>query len=817
MDSVDSVESVVRDVRFALRLCLGAPGFTTVAVLALALGVGANTAIFTIVNAALIERLPFKDPARLVVLWEENAHRPGRPNTVGPMNFVRWKERATSFEGMAGFADTRTNLTGSGNPEELTIQNVTAGFFSVAGVSPAIGRGFTEAESVDRNAAVVVLSHALWLRRFGGDPSIVGRTIQLNGTANVVVGVMPPDVRLLMKSNSLVGKPIDLWAPWVLPASARDARGRYMSVLARLSPGASLDRAQTEMTAVAAATAAELPDVDTGWTVRVLSIRDELAGDLRPALLMLAGAVAFVLLIACANVANLLLARGAVRQREMAIRAAVGAGRGRLARQLFTEVAVLGAAGGLAGLVVAQASLKVLAAASPIDLAQFGPVRLNYAVLAFTALISLLTAIVCGFAPAFEGGRADVQESLKDGGHAAGAGLRHRRLRQAFVVAEIALAVVLLVGAGLMIRSFGSLRSVDPGMDTRDVLTLRVALPFRKYNTPDKALQFFDQAVKKVATLPGVRSAGMISYLPFASLGAATAFTIVGQPPPPPGQDFVTDVSVCDNGYFQTLRLPLVRGRWFTDRELHETSNVVIINEALARRYFPGADPLGKSLVINMNNPNVPTAIVGVVGSSKFTSLESETRPATYWPHPQLAYTSMTLTVRTGSDPAPFAPIVEREIQSIDPDQPVSDVRTMEQWVERTIARERFSSFLLLVFASLAMLLAAMGIYGVMSYAVSQRTPEIGIRVALGAGRRDITRLIVGNGARLTAIGLGIGVALALALGRAIASLLFETTSADPPTFAAVVLLLGGVAVFASYVPARRAARIAPTEALRHQ
>jgi putative ABC transport system permease protein len=354
-------------------------------------------------------------------------------------------------------------------------------------------------------------------------------------------------------------------------------------------------------------------------------------------------------------------------------------------------------------------------------------------------------------------------------------------------------------------------------MDTHDVLTLRVALPFRKYNTPDKALQFFDRAVKKVIALPGVRSAGMISYLPFASLGAATAFTVVGQPPPPPGQDFVTDVSVCDNGYFQTLRVPLVRGRLFTEREQHETSNIVIINEALARRYFPGADPLGESLVINMNNPNVPTAIVGVVGSSKFTSLESETRPAAYWPHPQLAYTSMTLTVRTASDPTSFAPLVQREIQSIDQDQPVSDVRTMDQWVERTLARERFSSFLLLVFASLAVLLAAIGIYGVMSYAVSQRTPEIGVRLALGAERRDIMRLIVGNGARLAALGVGIGVPLALALGRAIASLLFETTSADPTTFAAVVLLLGSVALVASYVPARRAARIAPTEALHYQ
>jgi len=811
------MDAFVQDLRYALRMCVRAPGFTAVAVLALALGIGANTAIFTIVNAVLIERLPFKNPARLVVLWEENARRPGRSNVVGPMNFVRWKERATSFDDLAGFVDTRTNLTGSGNPEELTIQNATAGFFSILGVSPMIGRAFSDAESSDRDAAVVVLSYALWQRRFGGDPALVGRTIQLNGRANTVVGVLPPDVRFLMKSNSLVGKPIDLWTPWVLPEGARDARGRYMSVVARLRAGVTIEKARAEMGAISASMVTELPEIDTGWTSRVISIRDELSGDIRPALLMLAGAVAFVLLIACANVANLLLARGAARQREISIRAALGAARGRVIRQLLTEALLLGLLGGLAGLVVAQWSLDAMLALSPVDLGLFGPVRLDYTVLAFTAAVSLATAVICGFAPAIESGRADVQDALRDGGRQVGGGIQHRRLRQSFVVAEIALAVVLLVGAGLMLRSFSTLQSVDSGLNTGNVLTMRIALPGRKYDSPAKTLRFFEDVTRRITSVPGVESAGMISYLPFSGLGAGTGFTIVGQPPPPPGQELVTDVSVCDDGYFQTMRLPLVRGRLFSEREMREKSNVVVINEAMAKRHFPNEDPLGKSLVIFMTNPNVPTEIIGVVGNSKFVDLKTEIRPTTYWPHPQLAYNAMTLTVRTAGDPVTFAPSVEREVQAVDSDQPVSDVRTMDQWIARTLSQVRFSSLLMTIFAGLALGLAAIGIYGVMSYAVSQRTSEIGIRLALGAERRDILQLIVANGARLAAIGLTIGIVLALLLSRTITSLLYETAGADPSTFAAVVVVLGAVALLACYLPARRASRIAPTEALRYQ
>ena len=813
------MDALLQDIRYALRLCLRTPGFTAVAVLALALGIGANTAIFTIVNAVLLERLPFREPDRIVSVWEEGAHRPGKNNSVGPANFIRWRERSSSFDAMAAMVDLRANLTGRGDPEEIVAQTVEPAFFPILGVSPLVGRTFTDAENRDPQAAVVILGYDFWQRRFGGDQAIVGQTIQLNGRPHTVVGVMPQGFRLFIKELSIAGKPADLWRPYVLPADARDVAGRYMQAIAQLKPGVSVTRAQTELSAIAAALATEFPARNTGWGARVVPLHAQLSSEYRTALVVLSGAVAFVLLIACANVANLLLARGAARQREIAIRSALGAARSRVVRQLLTESFVLALLGGLLGLLVAQWGVALLLTISPVDLNTTSTVSLSYPVLLFTATASLLTAIVCGLAPAFEGSRTEVQETLKDGARQAGTGVRHRRLRQTFVVAEIALAVVLLVGAGLMLRSFGSLRRINPGYGTNNILTMRLQLPNTKYRDDEQRLRFFREAISRIQEVPGVQSAGAVSYLPLSGLGAGTGFTIEGQPPPTPsrGHDYVVDVNVCDNGYFKTMNLPLKSGRFFTERETAEKSNVVIVSESLARSYFPQGDALGKRLVIAMTRPNVPTEIIGIVGDVKFADLTTEPHPTTYWPHPQLAYSAMTFTVRTAEEPLSMAPSVERAIRGLDKDQPVAEVRTMNQWVAKSLAQARFSSTLLTIFANLALALAAIGIYGVMSYAVSQRTSEIGIRLALGATIGDVLTMIVLDGLRLAVFGLALGVLLAVGLSRTIATMLYETTGTDPVTFAAVIGVLGAAALLASYLPARRASRIPPVEALRAQ
>jgi len=811
------MDSLLQDVRYALRTLIRTPGFTIVAGLALALGIGANTAIFTMVHAVLLQRLPFKEPDRIVALWEESGQRPGRKNTVGPSQFVRWSERATTFDATAGLVDTRANLTGAGNPREVIIENVTSSFFPILGVPPALGRVFTPEENADPEAAVVVLTYDFWQGQFAGDPGVIGRAITLNTRPHTVVGVMPRGFRLFIKTASLTGKPADVWRPYVLAADARNFGGRYMEAIARLKPGVPLSAAQAEMTAIAGALATETPERNKNWGARVLPLHDELSGEYRRGLLVLTGAVAFVLLVACANVANLMLARGAARRREIAIRAALGAARGRVIRQLLTESFILAAIGGGAGLLVAQWGLSALVAISPVDLTQAGPLRLSGTVLLFTAAVSVATAIVSGLAPAFDGSRTNVHEALEDGTRQVGGGIRHRRLRQAFVVSEVALAVVLLIGAGLLLRSLNALWRVNPGYNTSNILTIRLQLPGLKYREDGDRIRFFNDLTSRLDSMPGVQAAGAISYLPLSGLGAGTGFTIEGQPPPPAGQDYVTSVSVCDNGYLRALNVPLLSGRLFSEREMRERSNVVIVSQSLVRAYFPNENPIGKRLAIVMTDPVIPTEIIGVVGDVRFEDITSAPRPTTYWPHPQLAYGTMTLTVRTVGDPLSFAPAVERMVRTLDKDQPVSDVKTMDEWVAKSLGQARFNSLLLAAFAGLAMLLAAIGIYGVVAHAVRQRTAEIGVRLALGAEAGSIVVMIVGNAMRLAGLGLAIGVVLGLALGRTLTALLYETASTDAATFTAVVLGLSAVALISSYLPARRAARIEPVEALRFQ
>ncbi|HEX5706696.1 MAG TPA: ABC transporter permease [Pyrinomonadaceae bacterium] len=806
-----------QDVRYAARVLWKSPGFTLVAVVALALGIGANTAIFSVVHALMLRALPFADSERLVMMWEFNRPREQRQNVVAPANFLDWREQANTFEGMAAFVDGNVNLTGDADPVEIPSQYVTPNLFPLLGVEPLLGRGLTDEDATPDAENVVLLSYATWQSRFGGDPSVVGKTMTLNSEPATIIGVMPADFHWFIKKSSNTGKPPEVWGPIGFTEQSRVRRGRFLTVVARIRPGITREQAQAEMDALAARYEQDYPDFNKGWGVELVPLREQFTGEIGRALWVLLGAVGFLLLIACANVANLLLARAASRRREIAIRTAVGASRWRIVRQLLTESVLLAVVGGGLGLLLAWWGVEVLVALSPRNLADFKDVSLNLPVLLFTFGVSILTGIIFGLAPAFESTRLNTNEALKEGGKGMTGGRGSRRLRGAFVVAEVALALMLLVGAGLMARSFMRLQSVDPGFRAENVLTMRLTLPASKYREEPKRTAFYKEAVARIGALPGVESAGAVTYLPFSGPGSATRFTVVDRPPPPPEQSMTTDVRLSDANYFRTMGIPLLRGRNFNESEQTEARRVVLISESLARKYFPGEDPLGKSLVINMRATPTPTEIIGIVGDVRHTSLDAEVRPTVYWPHPELPLTVMTVVARTKGDPLALASAAQREVQAIDPQQPVADVRTMEQWLAQSTERARFSALLLVVFSCIALMLAAVGTYGVMNYSVTQRTHEIGVRMALGARGRDVLRMVVGGGMLLTLIGVVLGLGAAFALTRVLESLLYGVTATDPATFGAVAALLLVIGFLACYVPARRAARVDPMVALRYE
>jgi predicted permease len=811
------LESLLQDLKFGARTLLKSRGFTLVAVLTLAIGIGANTAIFSVVEAVLLRALPYRDADRLVMLWENNRLRNRPHNVVNPGNLLDWREQAGSFEEVAGFSDQRFNLAGGGEPEEVAGQAATPNLFRLLGARPALGRTLLPGDE-DGGRSVAVISHGLWQRRFGGSPEVIGKTLILDGGGATVVGVMPPDFKWFVKENSLSGKPAEVWVPLALPDQLRAGRrGRYLSAVARLKPGVTFEQAQGEMETVASRLEAQYPEIDKGWGATVVPLRDQLAGEIKPALLVILGAVGFVLLISCVNVANLLMARAAGRRKEMSLRAALGAGRLRIVRQLLTESMLLAVAGGALGLLLAYWGVGALVALSPPNLLGEGQVGVNLTVLAFTLAVSLLTGVAFGVAPALEASRLNLSESLKESSRGNVGGGRAGRVRGALVVAEVGLALVLLVGAGLMVRSFLRLQAVHPGFDAGNLLTMRVMLPQTKYPEDARKVEFFRRAAERLRALPGVRSVSAVSALPFADLGAATSFTVVGKPAPPAGERLTTDLRVADENYFRTMNIPVVAGRTFGEQEAVEDRKVAVVNEAMARKYFPGEDPLGKRIVVNMSSQPTPTEIIGVVGDARYDKLDGELRPMVYWTPPQLTYSSMSLVVRTGGDPAALGPAAVREIQAIDKDQPVSDVRTMESWLADSTARTRFGTLLLGAFACAALLLAAVGIYGVISYSVAQRRNEIGIRMALGAQGRDVLRLVVGQGMRLVLAGVGVGIVGAFALTRLMSGLLYGVAATDPPTFAANALLLAAVSLLACYVPARRATRVDPLHALRRE
>ena len=822
MNSLSFLETLGQDLRYGARMLRKNPGFSAIAILTLALGIGANTAIFSVIDSVLLRPLPYKDSNSLVILWENDTRHSNPHNTIAPPDFLDWQSQNTVFADMAGFVDERDNFTGNGEPEQVVVQLVTPNFFSVLGVNPIMGSGFTAENGQAAHTNVVILAYGFWKERFGGDPGIIGKTILLNGHSQTVVGVAPRDFEWFIKDGSLTGAKPQMWGPWVLPQRFRDRKqiGRFMTAVARIKRGVSLRQAQTEMNTIVTRLAQEYPDFNQNWGISVVPLREQLSGNLRPALLILLGAVVFVLLIACANVSSLLLARAASRERELAIRTAIGASRSRIARQLLTESALLTAAGGGLGVLLAFLGTNILLASSPQNLLDVNSVSINFRILLFAATATVLTGFLFGFLPSYISAHQRISETLKEGGRTSSSAKGRQFARRAFVVMQMALSVVLLVGAGLLIRSFARLAGVDPGFNASHMITFRVTLPESKYGTDQLQMDFFKQLVDRIGRLPGVRSVSMSSCPPFSGLGAATDVHILSQPDVPTERP-VAAVRVVGPNYFRTMEIPLRAGRTFNDAELATKRRVVIVNQAFANMFLRGKNPLGEKVSIFMRggdeDTKFPSQIIGVVGDVRQMALDTPAEPTVYWPHPELVYSEMTIVARTSNDPLALVSAARAEVQRMDPNQPISAVATMDQLLGDSVSLSRFTTLVLGVFAAMALVLAAVGIYGVIAYAVAQRTHEIGIRMALGARPYDVLRLVLGQGTRLTLLGAGIGVIAALALTRLMTSLLYQVSATDPLTFAAVALLLVGVALAASYVPARRATKVDPLVALRYE
>ncbi|HEY3040197.1 MAG TPA: ABC transporter permease [Pyrinomonadaceae bacterium] len=811
------MQTLWQDLRYGARMLMKTPGVTLVAIIALTLGIGANTALFSVVNAVLLRSLPYADGERLAIVWEHRKSGTGNSqNVINLGNFYDWKEQNSVFVDMAAFFDRNLNLTSDGEPEEVPGQIATTNLFSVLGVNAFQGRTFDAGDGKPGQPNVVIISYDLWQRRFGGG-QVVGRSITLNNQESTIIGVLPAGAGWYVQKGSMINKPPEIWSPWQVSNELRQRSGRFARAVARLKPGVTLAQAQNDMNIISARLSQQYPEFDTNWGVNVVPLRTQLTGEIRRPLLVLLGAVAFVLLIACANVANLLLARASSRKKEIAVRAGLGASRWRITRQLLTESVLLSVVGGAFGLLLAWWGTRALIALSPPGLMDLRNVAVNLPVLGFTFALTLLTGIVFGLVPALEAARFDLNDSLKEGGKNIGGGSRSHRLRNLFVVTQVALALVLLVGAGLFMKSLSRLQSVDPGFNPNNLLTMRISLPERKYDTDPKVMDFFSRSLAQLRALPGVAAVGAINTLPFNGPHSGTRIQIEGEPVRPPGQELHTGICVTDRNYFQTMQIPLKRGRLFTEQEAKEMRHVVVVNEEFVRTNLPGQDPLGKRVTINMKDEDAPTEIIGIVGDTKHLGLDTETEAMAYWPQPELVYSSMTLVIRTHGEASSLAPAARNVIRSIDPQQPIGELSTMEGLLAKSIARSRFNAILLAIFSLVALVMAAVGIYGVMSYSVQQRTHEIGLRMALGAQQSDVLRLVVKQGITLGLIGVGVGLLASLGLMRLIANLLFEVPATDPRTFAAVASSLFLITLIACYVPARRATKVDPLVALRYE
>jgi putative ABC transport system permease protein len=801
------------DLRYGARMLAKAPAFTAVALLTLALGIGAATAIFSVVDTVLLKPLPFRDAERLLVIWEKNVSQNLDQTFVSPADFLAWQQQSRAVEPMAALQDMRINLTGGPNghidPEEIKCERVTANLFPLLGVEPTVGRAFRPEEDRPGNVNFVLLSHSLWQRRFAADPGIAGKTIRLRDQPYTVVGVLPPAFAV-MESG------VDVFVPLGLnPADAHTVNNRFLRVIARRR--ASLEGVRAEFDALGAQMERAQPALNTGWRPSVFELGEELVGGVRRALWVLMAAVGCLLLMACVNVANLLLARGATRAREIALRSALGAGRGRIVVQFLTESVLLALGGAALGWFLAAAAIYLLVHAGPASVPRLAQAAIDLRLFGFALAVTLATGILSGIVPAMQGARTPLSAALKEGGRGGTAGRAGRGLRNTLVCTEVALAVVVLIAAGLLMRSFIRLRGVDPGFRPAGVLTVRVPLAGGRNSSAERRIAFFRQVTDRIATLPGVRAVGAVNALPLTGLAVGATFAVVGRPATDPALHPVALSRSITPGYFAAMEIPLLGGRALADSDTAQSAPVVVVNQTLARRFWPGGGAVGGRLAVDLAAGTRVAEIVGVVGDTKAEGIDGGDWPTIYTPYPQLPPGAMTLTVRTAGLPLGLASAVTGEVHRLDPDQPVADLRPMEEVVDLSLSGARFNTVLLVSFAGVAFLLAAVGIYGVISYDVSQRTNEIGIRMALGAQPSDVRRLIVGQGARLAVYGIVAGLVGAGLVTRFMRTMLFGVHPADAWTYTAISILLALVALGASFVPSRRAMALDPVTALRHE
>ena len=812
---------LLQDVRFSLRQLRKSPGFTAVAVITLALGIGANTAIFSVVNGVLLRPLPFANPAQLVRVWHVPPAKsfPGMPTfAVSAANYLDWERQNHVFAGMAIYSFRGFTLTGTDKPEQVDACSATSAFFSTLGVQPVIGRTFSPEEDQPGRSNVVVLSHRFWQEHYGSSPSVVGQSIRMDGQNFLVTGVMPASFRFPDFAQ--------MWTPMAWTDKERAVRGEHHSaVIARLKSGIDLKQAQAEMNTLSARLEQQYPEDDKGWGAIVVPLHDDLVSDVRPALLVLLGAVAFVLLIASVNVANLALARTFSRQKEIAIRTALGATSSRVLRQILTESLLLALAGGALGLTYAQAGVRLIIAFLADKLSPSIKVGLDGKVLFFTAAVSITAGILAGVLPALRLARGDVNQALKQGLGRTDADSSGHRTRSILVVGEVALSLMLLVGAGLMIRSFQRLNAVNPGFDSHGVVTMTAMVSRAKFPLPAQQVSFFERVLQRVRTLPGVEAAGVADDIPLDNGGSHQPIAIAGRPVLPASEQPEVDVRVVSAGYMAALHIPILRGRDFSDTDIAGRPAVALISESMARQFWPGEDALGKRLTLTFS-PEASREVVGIVGDVKLDGLD-QTRPsaALYSPLDQVSASvnggwgsfPMTLLVRTTSRPADLVSAVSNVVHEVDREMPLRDIMTMDDMVVNSLSQRRFNMLLLGAFAGLALLLAAVGIYSVLSYSVKRSVREIGIRLALGARIGDVLRMVVFEGMKPTLIGVALGIAGALALGRLLSSLMYEVKPTDPITFIAVTAVLTAIAFFATVIPAYRATKVDPMVALRYE